>query len=373
MKNIFLLLILSTFQAGIYAQDNIDSKAASIPEASAVSVDSLVSYINQNFTTDEARIRAIYVWVANHISYDVPRLLARKDNPGSPPLPVADVLATRYAVCQGYADLFIALCKGAGIQAIGISGYTKFEGKVSSISHAWVAAPLQGEWYLFDPTWGAGYVRDDHFVKRFNNKFYKALPATFIADHMPFDPVFQFLSSPLTHKEFIDGTGAGNKSLFNFRDSLKTYNELSPIQQVVAELRRLEQPGSGNSLVQERMLYLKKRVQSFDSKNSYNAGAQIFSKTTALYKEFIDHKNKQFTAIGDNDLREMMDTMVYNAKMARALVSQANPVTEGQSQAKMNTLASMGRFWDLLDRQKQFTDRYLAATKAERRQLFLRR
>src|SRR5690348_1168331 len=112
----FVLLCLSRVN---YAQTkNVDADAASIPETDCTSVDALASYIKQHFPGDSDRVRAVYVWVANHISYDVKRFNERDKDPDAPPQTVADVLSTRSAVCQGYSDLFVALCKAVGINAI---------------------------------------------------------------------------------------------------------------------------------------------------------------------------------------------------------------------------------------------------------------
>ena len=372
-KHLFSFLLLCILQQNSYAQNkDIDARAASIPDVNCANVDAMVSYIKENFTTEEDRIRAVYVWVTNHISYDVPQLHARKDNPGGPPQAVADVLNTRHAVCQGYSDLFTTVCQGLGINAIAIPGYTKLQGKIAPLSHAWVAASLNGEWYFFDPTWGAGHVRDEQFIKRFNNAFYKVSPVNFIADHIPFDPMYQFLSNPVSHKQFIYGT-PGNKVLFNYNDSLKQYNQLSSIQQNAVELRRLEAAGIENDLLRERQEYLKNRLQSFTSKNSFDEGGKLYINVLASYKEYIAHKNKMFSTIGDNDLRQMVDSMVQNVKLARSLISSVVSKTEAQSQAKINTLDNMDRFWIQLDKEKQFVKQYCTTDKEARRQLFMKR
>ena len=374
LKLLISLFVLCTFQSKIYAQDKvIDTQAASISNANCVSVDALSSYIKQNFTTDSTRVRAIYVWIANHINYDFPRFLARDKNPGSLFQPVADVLSTRMAVCQGYAELFVALCKGVGVNAIVIPGYTKKQGKVSPVSHAWVAAELSGNWYLFDPTWGAGYIRDEQYVRKFNNTFYKMLPANAIADHIPFDPLYQFLSYPVTHKEFIDGKPGTNKTLFNYNDSLKLHNQFTFVQQNAAELRRLEAQGIQNDLLKERQLFLKQRLQAAASKNAFDEGNKVFSGVMTLYKEYIGFKNNQFSAIGDNDLRKMIEKMEQSVILSRSLFSEAIPKTDAQQNAKTNNLANAERFWQQLSNEKQFVQNYLVADKAARRQLFMKR
>lgn len=372
---IFPLLLLCTLQLNGYAQDkDVDAKAASIPEANSASVDALAQYIKQNFTSESDRIRAIYVWIANHINYDYSKVLARDKSTGIvPPQTVADVLATRNAVCQGYSELFGALCKCVDINAIVVPGYTKKEGKIAPLSHAWVAASLGGQWYLFDPTWGAGYITDEKFTRRFNNAYYKVSPNNFIGEHIPFDPMYQFLPNPISHRDFINGTQPANKVLFSYDDTLQKYNQLSSIEQNRAELRRLEQAGGESDLLRERQTFLKNKLQGFASKNSFDEGSNIFKSVIVKYNEYIADKNKQFSTIGDNDLREMLDSMQQNVKLARSLVSAASPKTDAQSQAKTNTLNEFDRFWVQLDKEKQFVQKYLITDKAERKQLFMRR
>jgi hypothetical protein len=376
IKHLFSLLLLCILQQNCYAQNkDIDARAASIPDINCANVDALASYIKQNFATDTDRLRAIYIWITHHIDYDIASFLDREKNDGStPPQAVADVISSRKAVCHGYADLFITLCRGVGINAILIPGYTRKDGKVSTIPHAWAAAALGDDWYLFDPTWGAGYVQDERkFVRRFNSSFYKVQPGTFIADHMPFDPLYQFLSNPLTHKEFIDGKQAANKILFHYNDSLKQFALLSPVEQNAAELRRLEAAGVQNDLLQQRQLFLKNRLQSFASKNTYDEGGKIFKAVISTYNEYVAHKNKQFSTIGDNDLRQMVDSMEQNVKLSRSLVSKTVTKTDAQSQAKINSLANMDRFWVQLDKEKQFLKQYFSTDKEARKQLFTKR
>jgi hypothetical protein len=373
-KALFSFLLIVIFPVSVLAQDKgPDAQAAAIPDVHTASVDALSNYIKQNFSTDSARVRAIYVWITNHIKYDVARLRNRDKNPGGPPQSVADVLATRYAVCQGYSDLFVALARNMGIDAHVVGGYTKKGGRVNPISHAWVAAVVGGEWVLFDPTWGAGYVRDDQFVKHFNNAFYKVSPATLIGDHMPFDPMYQLLSYPLTHKEFIEGKPASGKTLFQFRDSIRLHKELSADKQLSAELRRLESAGVQLDLLLEHQQYLKRSLQALASNDAFDEGGKAFHTAVTLFKTYIDHKNKQFSAIGDNDLRQMVDSMVHYIKLSRSLLTEAVPKTPEQRQAKAGNMANIDRFWVNLNKEKQFVEQYVVTDAAARKQLFMRR
>ncbi len=374
IKLLFPLVLMGCFAQPIYSQQKtIATGAVAIPEASCVSVDALSAYIKENFVTDSARIRAIYTWVANNISYDVALLPANQKNPQSKPRSVADVLKMRSGVCQGYAELFTALCRNVGINAVKVGGYGKSAGKVVQIAHAWAGAKLDGEWFLFDPTWDAGYVNDDHFVKRLNMAFYKQSPKDFIADHMPFDPIFQFLSYPITNREFIDGSLSNNKILFNYNDSLDQYRQLSATDLLNAELRRLELAGIENDLLKERKQYLVKSLQLNSSQNGVQESGKTFSKAIALMNEYIANKNKQFSTTSDYELLQSLDSMKHYIKLSRSLISQAVVQNDEQQRVKSFNLANIDQYWKQLNQEEMFIQKYLATDKAARRELFNRK
>ncbi|MDB5197450.1 MAG: hypothetical protein JWP88_1821 [Flaviaesturariibacter sp.] len=360
-KTLTILLLAVILHQSVAAQSTlIDAQAVSIPATMAASTETLSTYIAQNFSTDTARVRAIYVWVANNISYDVERLKQREKEPKGPPQPVADVLQSRSAVCQGYADLFVALCKGVGINATVVSGYTKKGGVVSPISHAWVAAEVDGAWWTFDPTWGAGYVRDDRFVKAFNNKFYKMHPFAILADHMPFDPMLQFLDHPLTNEEFINGRPPATKTVFNYRDSLQQFQTLTKQQQLEARLRRLEAAGVRNSLLEEHRQHLKQGLQSFASKDAFEEAGTLFKSVKDRYQEYLEYRKQRFTTIDNAKLRSLMDGMTTDLRQARQTLLDVQPRTDQQRAAKGNNLSNLDRFGAVLSREKEFVDNYLA-------------
>lgn len=95
----------------------------------------------------EAAYAAIYDYITSHVSYDNEGLAAIYDSSQSG----KDYLIfTAYgaevngrAVCQGYAALFYALCKKAGLPVR----------IVTSTNHAWNIVKLNGKWYNVDATW----------------------------------------------------------------------------------------------------------------------------------------------------------------------------------------------------------------------------
>ena len=52
------------------------------------------------------------------------------------------------AICGGYASMFNAICRYAGIECYEESGYAS-----SGVPHAWNKVKIGGTWYYVDPTW----------------------------------------------------------------------------------------------------------------------------------------------------------------------------------------------------------------------------
>jgi transglutaminase-like putative cysteine protease len=50
---------------------SIDKKALQIPEDQTNSVDLISDYIKVNFKTEKERVRAIFIWIATNINYDI--------------------------------------------------------------------------------------------------------------------------------------------------------------------------------------------------------------------------------------------------------------------------------------------------------------
>ena len=57
------------------------------------------------------------------------------------------------------------------IKCFVIEGYTKQNGFTAYIPHVWCAAFIDTAWYMFDPTWGSGYVSNKGFHKKIDDNF----------------------------------------------------------------------------------------------------------------------------------------------------------------------------------------------------------
>lgn len=118
----------------------------------------LARHIVGNESDNYKKLRALYSWVTQNISYDVDLLRFVKENPQHlPTVNVADTLFYKKGICYHYAALLVALLRSQGIPSRIIGGqYTSASG-LSGL-HAWVEAEIQSRWVLVDPTLDSGYI-----------------------------------------------------------------------------------------------------------------------------------------------------------------------------------------------------------------------
>jgi transglutaminase/protease-like cytokinesis protein 3 len=197
---LFLIPVFSFSQKKSAKQVNefaaIDRKALEIPDSSTKSTAGIAGYIKANFSTETDKARAIFIWVATNLRYDIDNMFAinfyeQKSEK------ISKALLNRKGICENYAALFDDISTKAGLKSYIVEGYTKQNGFTDYIPHAWCAASIDNNWYLFDPTWGSGHVSEGKFVKKINNTYFKANPSTLIKSHMPFDYMWQFLQYPV--------------------------------------------------------------------------------------------------------------------------------------------------------------------------------
>ncbi|OWF41862.1 kyphoscoliosis peptidase-like [Mizuhopecten yessoensis] len=172
---------------------NIDEHVAKTPKSATASIPELAKYLCQPAKNHLEKIRAIYQWVSRNIEYDVAGFLnldgaqKKSNDPDS-------VLRNRCSVCQGYADLFLSLCREVNVPAKTISGYAKGYGHKAGVAittktdtnHAWNVVFVNNEWRLVDCTWDAGHVGDNKFHRHEGEFYFLTDPDIFINDHFPY-------------------------------------------------------------------------------------------------------------------------------------------------------------------------------------------
>lgn len=160
----------------------------------------LADYLTGTANTPRLKAERIYRWIAANINYDVYMLRAPKNAPRdcSP----ATVLQRRQSVCQGYATLYDAMARRAGLKSEIVVGIGRSMDGGKAESHAWNAVMLDGEWKLLDCTWGAGFVNGNDYHRSPTDFYFCPEPKEFLTSHFPDDSKWQLVDSPIGRAEF---------------------------------------------------------------------------------------------------------------------------------------------------------------------------
>jgi len=225
MKILFSVLFLFLTSV-LYAQNRsinfsrIDWAAQSID---ASTPEALAQQLTAPYTTDLEKVRSIFRWITEHISYAVrPRTVVSRSALRYKPVPMDSLLALksvdeivaytvlqqRTAVCNGYARLFKTLCEYSGIRSELVTGYarTNWGSQKFRSNHTWNAVYVDSAWHLVDATWASGFISfSDEFVKQYDDSYFFPAPEHFIYTHYPEDPKWSLLSNPPTLHEFHRG------------------------------------------------------------------------------------------------------------------------------------------------------------------------
>ena len=167
--------------------------------------------LTKNLKTDLEKVRSIFVWITDNIEYDVKRYrnpeLYIKSNESTNDI-IENTLATKMAVCGGYAKLFKTLCDDAGIESVYIEGlsrqYLESNEEKTVADHAWNAVKINGKWLLLDTTWASGTVFGNRFEKSFDEYWFLTSPKEFFYSHYPTEQKWTLLGAKYNREKFYD-------------------------------------------------------------------------------------------------------------------------------------------------------------------------
>lgn len=374
--------ILLFFLLGIYSIINaqkfnkyasVDEITARIPDSLTTTSKDIANYIDSKFKSDESKLRAVYMWVAKNIHYDIENMYSLLSDTCDI---VINTLKTRKGICDNYAELFVDIARNVNIKSFIVNGYTKSGRNINSEPHSWCVAMIDSVWYIFDPTWGSGFIRNMEYVKQINDEYFKIYPKQAIKSHMPFDPLWQFLYYPITNLEFSASKYKQSKSrkYFNFIDSLKIYESQSEVEQLKSTIRRFQANVINSYLLHIRVNQLKAKVDNFYFKSvvkKYNSAVKYFNESIFLMNRFIDYRNNHFSPYkSDSHIKQMLDSIENILNLAiESLDAIQNPNTKSKNDIDL-LYKSIEGIMDNLNKQKKFLTKFLKTEKQYRKSLF---
>jgi transglutaminase/protease-like cytokinesis protein 3 len=161
-------------------------------------LDELTEKFTSPFTKDIDKVRAIYYWIADNIEYDHMSLKNKFRKSSEPDY----VLTDRKAVCEGYSNLFSYMLDFCDIENQIVNGYARVSIEtmfLKETNHAWNAAKLNDNWFLFDVTWGR-----DTLNKKVQDFYFQTAPDTFILNHYPKDYKWSLIDKDYSLEDYMN-------------------------------------------------------------------------------------------------------------------------------------------------------------------------
>ncbi len=180
---------------------NVDSLRSTNPDGY---VKTVVAKINEIGGNDFERVKMAHDAICVLVSYDAKNFWAGT----VPDQSWQNVVKTKTAVCEGYANLFQKFCTELKINSQKVSGYARGVGtnisteKSISSNHAWNIVCIDGSWYVIDCTWDSGYMSGKSSVQSYTTDWLFLKPEYSIYTHFPSEAKNQLIQPPLTLNEF---------------------------------------------------------------------------------------------------------------------------------------------------------------------------
>ncbi|RZJ67634.1 MAG: transglutaminase [Flavobacterium sp.] len=231
--NLPFVLLFVTFAS---AQDfsSVDAKVSTYP-ASFSNPEKLAERVASDFSSDTAKARAIYTWIANNVRYDLNEYRSNQGGKVAFTYRSAEekekklkqynldlairTMRTKKGVCRGYTALYDRVAELVGLETMTIPGTSKSHpthiGKLpTAADHIWNAVKIGNEWKFIDVTWGSGSVdsQTGKFVNKFNPSYFFTDPDLFFLNHFPDEKKWlltnrtaeEFAGLPLFSGQYID-------------------------------------------------------------------------------------------------------------------------------------------------------------------------
>jgi Transglutaminase-like superfamily len=379
MKLIYQLISLFFFSFVVAQVKNeyaaIDAIMDKIPAEKTTSTSDIANYINLNFKSETDKIRAAFYWTAANISYDIENM----NEPNfvySSSEKIASALKNKKGVCIHYAEVYNEIANKLGVKTVIVGGYTKQNGVIAPIGHAWNASKVEGKWFLFDPTWGAGYINNLKFYRKLNNIFFKTAATKMIQTHMPFDYLWQFSSEPITNHEFYSGIIKKDKTKinFNFESEIERYETLPKEEQAFEAAERIEKNAVINNLIKEYLASKKDEFNVIRQNKNIEKVTQIvsdYNSAVASLNDFVFYRNNKFKPnYSDEIISEMINTPLQTLKKCQDAIYSVGSVGKENTSNLKTLKTQMAQNIKIAEEHAEFVKDYLSKNKIQRKLMF---
>lgn len=253
---------------------------------------------------------------------------------------------------------------------------------MGNLSHAWCASKIDGKWYLFDPTWGTGYMKskDKNYLRNTNSSFFKIDPEIMLLSHMPFDYLWQFIDYPITNQEFIEGVIEGDetKTKFDFISEIAKHEGLPKSDQFFESAKRIEKNGMKNQFISHAYIDAMNRGNYERDKENRAKFDENLSKVKEIEKQyreavkrffdFSNYRKRQFQPlVSDEEIKRKIQEPRDELAKCKVAICEIEFIGD-QNKANLDNLDNnISKYLAKAEEQLQFVNLYLSKPKSIRK------
>eukprot|EP00808_Paulinella_micropora_P022438 g75117.t1 len=220
---------LHSFVALHDAPNELDQRAQQVPRQVLQSGHAATAaWLAEGLESDTAKIRAVFSFIAQHVTFNHQRALDIDSGRYTIQLPRGqtrsqtlsrEAFETKKAVCEGISHLLNEMLASIDIRSRHVAGSSKggeyLVGDAISDEniHVWNLVYLEGGWHLMDVTWSLWKNNSSDTTtpdgpERTDYAYWDADPRVLMFSHFPFTPADSLMEQALTRNEFISSIPA---------------------------------------------------------------------------------------------------------------------------------------------------------------------
>ena len=345
MKKIISAIVIFFAVFNLFAFPNsqlMNTKVGSIPKDLNESVftdpkaklEPLVKSLLNGVSENSMKVRIIHDWICNNIAYDTDMYFSGRVSKQD----YVSVLKKKKGVCSGYCSVFNEMCRLAGVESIGISGYSKgfgYSGKLGNQpDHEWNAVKIGNNWKLVDCCWDAGYVEVRTFVKKYSTEWFFLSPEKMLYSHLPEKDEYQFVKEEKlkTKEQFVKEPYIPGKFFnygFELTDIIPDYTTVITGETVYTLKLSKNGVSTSTALLEkssqreiENALWIDRKGNSFtyyfDVPDKNNYKAVIFAKNNSD----LNYHDKYSIAEFESDILPRAQSIIASSPVAGKTISQ---------------------------------------------------
>lgn len=354
MKYLISILLFTLFVGTSFSKEP--------KEKEPKTVGALAKYLVADAKSDSAKVEKIHTWITNNIAYNYKQTESDKCYKYES---AETVLKERKALCTGYVRLMQAMLAEVGIESQLVPGYTYafkqfYKPNVLLDNHAWITININGEWFMADPTWDAGYIGSlaaEKFLKKLekknekialkndkllskgkdtvsvlnidslltaknptgkmgfisepNDEWFLTDGSKFLMRHLPANPMWQLRKDTISLSHFLLPDSVLKSKLKEVDPSNNGFDYLAEVQQF------------GQLNVLDQALYMGADAYSYNPKNHRVKAYYYYYYLSILNDKEIQKQIKNLDLSKSFRLRtamlQIMDSTVYYAKLGETL------------------------------------------------------